>query len=129
MTLISINLDLKIFICYLKSKNKYLFNIKFNIYDLNFYYLNIYLIILFIINLFFLKNFILLIPQIVKIYNFVLRLLKEVHFLNYRMAMVKLYRKKNHIKITKKIKKERKLYHLNNFFEAIIKKHKKLKDV
>lgn len=85
---------------------------------------------LFIINLFFEdpENRALVIPQMVKLYNFVLILLKEIRVLNHRMDMLKLYRKKNHIKITKKMKKERKLYHLNRFFEAIIELHKKEKN-
>jgi len=37
--------------------------------------------------------------------------------------------KKNHIKITKKMKKERKLFHLNKFFDDFKNKNKNIKNV
>lgn len=60
-------------------------------------------------------------PEIVRIYQHKLKLDRDNAKNNEMMDALKRYRKKNKIKITKKMKKERKLFYLNNFFEQVIK--------
>lgn len=60
-------------------------------------------------------------PEIVRIYQHKLKLDRDNAKNNEMMDALKRYRKKHKIKITKKMKKERKLFYLNNFFEQVIK--------
>ena len=108
--------NLIFFFCYLKGKNKYNFNIKSNIYNNKFNNIYIYLLILLLLNSFFIENYLVIVPEIVKIYDETLQLEKSGHYYNMQIEDLKFYQKKNRIKVTKKIKKERKLFYLNKFF-------------
>ena len=74
------------------------------------------MLILLLLNSFFIENYLVIVPEIVKIYDETLQLEKSGHYYNMQIEDLKFYQKKNRIKVTKKIKKERKLFYLNKFF-------------
>jgi len=116
------NYDLIFFYCYLKNKDKSYFNIKSHLLNFKFYNVFLYLIMLLLLNVFFIENYTLLIPTIVIMYNNTIQLTNEGLSYNKKIEALKDYQKKNKIIVTKKIKKERKLFYLNKFFNDFKKK-------